>query len=169
MTPGPPGKRTGKGWAHISITPGSPCGPQQVMAATEPMASYGWTLPSSPPTPTPPPGPSLPLRDAWSNRNTDGATPHSHTRSPAVGATAEAQPGPGSRMGAARAEVLSPPTHQDSCGCWKTAARAGGVHSGWGRGMPSLRVARGGPLPLGGGSVHADPIQHLVLTHTSPL
>ena len=82
-------------------------------------------------------------RSDWPSRSTEGATAHFHIWPPAIGITAEAQPGPGSCRGAARAEVLSPQLPQDPCGCWKMAARARGVHSRWGRGTPSLRLCQG--------------------------
>lgn len=82
-------------------------------------------------------------RSDWPSGNTEGATAHFHSRPPATGINAEAQPGPGSCREAARAEVLSPQLPQDPCGCWKMAARARGVHSRWGRGTPSLRLCQG--------------------------
>ena len=52
---------------------------------------------------------TLTSRSDWPSRNTEGATAHFHIWPPAIGITAEAQPGLGSWRGAARAEVLSPP------------------------------------------------------------
>lgn len=91
----------------------SPSGPQQETAAPGPVASFGWTLPSPPPQASSRPHMTLTSRSDWPSRNTEGATPRFHVRPPATGTTAEAQPGPGSWRGAARAEVLS---HSTSSG-----------------------------------------------------
>ena len=91
----------------------SPSGPQQETAAPGPVASFGWTLPSPPPQASSRPHMTLTSRSDWPSRNTEGVTPHFHVWPPAIGTTAEAQPGPGSWRGAARAEVLS---HSTSSG-----------------------------------------------------